>query len=105
MGAYKKERLLEAIVHGAAEFINRESNRKSLITVTGAAFRDDKKTVNVYVSVMPDYDTGAAVDFLSRHGETFFSFLKKKIKTHSLPRIVFLADPKIPGGDEERTRT
>lgn len=97
MTEHKKERLLSTIEHVAAEFINRESNRKSLITVTRSSFREDGKTINIYISVMPDHETGAAVDFLSRQGDAFFAFLKKKIKTHALPRVFFLADPNISG--------
>ena len=93
MGEYKKERLLSAIRHAAAEFINRESNRKSLVTVTRAVFRENDKTVNVFISVLPDNETGAAVDFLSRQRDSFLEFLRKKIRTRELPYVYFLADP------------
>lgn len=93
MSEHKKARLLSALEHAAAEFINRESNRKSLITVTRAVFRENEKTVNVFISVMPDKETGAAIDFLSRQRDSFSEFLRKKIRTRALPHVYFLADP------------
>jgi len=93
MPVYKKEKLLSAIEHAAAEFINRESNRKSLITVTRAVFRENDRTVNVFISVLPEKETGAAVDFLSRQRDSFLEVLRKKIRTRELPYVYFLADP------------
>jgi len=99
MSEHKKERLLTAIEHAAAEFINRESNRKSLITVTRATFRENEKTVNVFISVIPDTEMGAAIDFLSRQRDSFLEFLRRKIRTRTLPHVYFLADPYGAGVD------
>lgn len=92
MAGKKDERLISAIHAAAAEFINRESNRRSLVTVTSADLPDEKHA-RIFISVFPQKDTRAAMDFLSRrHGE-FMSFLKKHVKLHVVPRVSFLPDP------------
>ena len=92
MTGKKDERLISAIHAAAAEFINRESNRRSLVTVTAADLPDEKHA-RIFISVFPQKDTRAAMDFLSRrHGE-FMVFLKKSVKLHVVPQVFFLPDP------------
>ena len=92
MTAKKDDRLISAIHAAAAEFINRESNRRSLVTVTSADLPDEKHA-RVFISVFPQKDAHAAMDFLARrHGE-FMAFLKKSVKLHTVPIVSFLPDP------------
>lgn len=94
------DRLISAIHAAAAEFINRESNRRSLVTVTAADLPDEKHA-RIFISVFPQKDTRAAMDFLSRrHGE-FMAFLKKTVKLHTVPQISFLPDPGMGSVAEE----
>lgn len=79
----KDERLISAIHTAAAEFINRESNRTSLITVTKVTMPDEKHAL-IFVSVFPQKDTAAVVDFLSRQNEEFLRFVKKTVKLWSI---------------------
>ncbi len=90
----KDERLISAIHTAAAEFINRESNRTSLITVTKVTMPDEKHAL-IFVSVFPQKDTAAVVDFLSRQNEEFLRFVKKTVKLHFVPRMSFMADPEM----------
>lgn len=88
----KDERLISAIHTAAAEFINRESNRRSLVTVTRVTFSDEKNA-QIFVSVYPQKDTAAVIDFLGRQKDEFLAFVKKTVKLHFIPRMTFLADP------------
>lgn len=88
----KDDRLLSAIHTAAAEFINRESNRRSLVTVTRASFLDEKN-VQIFISVFPQKDLHAVMDFLGRQEKEFLVFLKKTVKLHFVPRMRFLPDP------------
>ena len=90
----KDERLISAIHTAAAEFINRESNRTSLITVTKVTMPDEKHAL-IFVSVFPQKDTAAVVDFLSRQKEEFLRFVKKTVKLHFVPHMSFMADPEM----------
>lgn len=91
--AKKDQRTISAIHMAAAKFINRESNRRSLVTVTEVELFDAGKGARVFVSVMPKEQTPAVVDFLSRQRQEFLSFLKQEVKLHLVPRVTFLPDP------------
>jgi ribosome-binding factor A len=88
-----------ALLHAAAEFINRESNRRSLITVTKVVM-DQRGRAEVYVSVYPDNQAAAALDFLSRMQDDMREYVKKKIKMRSIPHFTFVQDPNIGGVGE-----
>jgi len=92
--ATKDERLMSAIHTAAAEFINRESNRTSLITVTKVTMSDDKHA-QIFISVFPQKDARAAIDFLSRQHKEFLAFIKKTVKLHFVPNMAFLLDPEM----------
>lgn len=96
-----KERAISIIKKLASEFINRESNRSSMITVTGVNYDARTRRTEIFVSVYPEKNTRAAVEFLNRQRDEFRSYLKKNSKLAALPRTVFLADPVIGGTIEE----
>lgn len=86
------DRLLSAIHTAAAEFINRESNRRSLVTVTRVTLTDEKHA-QIFVSVFPQKDGAAVIDFLTRQREDFMQFVRKTVKLHAKPHMTFLLDP------------
>lgn len=88
-----KERLLSTITKAAAEFIARESNYRSLITVTRTTLDARGMHATIYISVYPDRDTRAATEFLDRRRDEFCQFLKSKINVRAIPRIRFLPEP------------
>lgn len=92
-----KERALAALKQAASEFINRESNRRSMITVTKVVLDRRGSRVDIFVSVFPEKDTHAATDFLNRRRDDFYAFLKKNTRLARLPRATFHADPVIGG--------
>lgn len=97
---HRDEKVVSAITSAAAEFINRESNRRSLITVTRVEIEEGGKTARIFVSVMPEEQTHAVADFLSRQRDEFSTFLKKKVRLHTIPRVTFLPDPEMGRRDE-----
>jgi ribosome-binding factor A len=96
----KDDRLAAALHTAAAEFLNRESNRRSLVTVTHVDWPAGEKTARVFVSVFPQKDTRAVMDFLSRQHDAFMAFLKKSVKLHILPYVTFLPDPSMGEAEE-----
>ena len=102
MTHYRDERLESAIHTAAAEFINRESNRRSLITVMRVTLDARNKHAQIFVSVLPREGAGAALDFLSRQGTAFSAYLKKHLKTRVLPHVEFLADPEMGSMSDSR---
>jgi ribosome-binding factor A len=79
-------------------FVARESNRTSLITVTGVRLERAGTVAVVYVSVIPDHGAKGAVDFLSRRTEEARAFIKKRVRISKLPQVRFVHD------DSARTR-
>lgn len=92
-----RERAIEALRKAASEFINRESNRQSMITVTSIRLDKGGKRAEVYVSVFPEKDTFAATEFLNRKRDEFRAYIKKRIRMRVIPSVRFLADPVIGG--------
>lgn len=91
-----------ALTSAAAEFVNRESNRTSLITVTRVELDDRERGVKIFISVFPDTASKNAVEFLERRAEDFRDFLKKRISVRSIPRPIFLLEPDRDLGDASR---
>ena len=91
------ERALSAIQKAAGEFVNRESNRRSMITVTRVLMDRKGLRAEIYISVFPDKDTAAAVDFLNRKRDEFRRYIAKRVEMRALPRPIFLAEPNREG--------
>ena len=96
-----QERVESIIKKLVSEFINRESNRTSLITVTRVEYDKSTRRTNIFISTFPEKDTRAAVEFLNRRREDLRMYFKKHSKLAGLPRIMFLPDPVIGGTIEE----
>jgi ribosome-binding factor A len=93
------DRLREAVREVAAEFLAREANRNSLITVTRADLSDDGKRCNIFLSVFPDSAEEAALAFAQRNRTELSDFFKKRVKALP-PHIEFLIDR----GEKNRRR-
>ena len=92
MATNRDDKLKKLIKEAAAEFIQRESNGLSLITITRAEITSNSKNITIYFTVMPEEKKQAALDFANRNRSEFFEFLKKKIKAGWLPKMVFAYD-------------
>ena len=87
-----RERLKEALRETAAEFLAREANRQSLITVTAAELSEDSKRGKIYITVLPTEAEHAALDFANRNRCEFAQFFKKRIKGATIPHVEFVID-------------
>lgn len=88
----------EGFAHLAAEFINTESNRTSLITVTRATLSDDERRADIFFTVLPTEQEATAEVFLKRKRTEFRDFVKK----HTKARIVPTFDFQIDSGERNR---
>lgn len=102
---HRDERFVSALGAAAALFINRESNRRSLVTVTRVEITDGGKSARIFVSVLPKDQTHAVADFLSRQRQEFLAFLKTQARLHTIPRVTFLPDPDMGVPSEDSTDT
>lgn len=84
----------------AADFLNRESNRTSLITVTHADISSDFRNATVYVTVFPAEQEEQALHFTRRKRSDFKAFLKSNLNLKRIPFVEF----KIDEGEKHRQR-
>lgn len=96
----RHERIQEALRVGAAEFLAREANRQSLVTVTRAMLSDDSKRGTIFITVLPDDAQEAAVAFANRNRREFVDFLKTRVKGGIPHQIEF----EIDFGEKNRQR-
>lgn len=83
-----QERLREA----AAEFLSRESNRRSLVTVTAAQLSDDTRRCTIYITVLPDDYEDEAVNFANRNRHEFGKFFESRVRGMRIPHVEFVID-------------
>lgn len=74
------------------DFIERESNRTSLITVTRCEISPDFKNLKIMVSVLPVEQEEVVIHFLNRKKRELREVLKKKINTRIIPFVEFYID-------------
>jgi len=90
--AARDERFAERIREYAAEYIARESDRTTLVTVTRVETTKDAKEVTVFVTVLPDDKETVALSFLKRHRSGFKNYLKKHAALKYIPFVDFALD-------------
>ena len=100
MTSRRQNKVAEEIARRAGEFIMRESNHRSLITVTRADSAPDLKQVTIFVSVLPKEEGVRALAFLKRVRTDFHDFLKEKTTLRNVPTVDFALDI----GEENRQR-
>jgi len=96
----RNEQVAESIMHLAADFLARESNRESLITVTGSDMSPDYKNITIFLSVLPESAEEKALSFAKRVRTDFREYLKEKSKLHPIPTVDF----EIDYGEKNRQR-
>jgi ribosome-binding factor A len=92
MSSRRQTQLAETIAHHAADFLERESNRESLLTVTHADISPDLKNATVYFSVLPETMEQSALQFAKRVRTDFREYLKTKAILKFLPTVDFAID-------------
>ena len=92
MGGERGEKMQEALREVAAEFLARESNRQSLVTVTAAALSDDHKRGTIFITVLPESEEEKALAFANRSRSEFSDFFKKQIRGWLPPHVEFVID-------------
>src|SRR3989344_3884143 len=88
----KKLRLAEEIAREAARFLEMESNRNSLITVTGVTLSEKNSRATILLSVLPESEEEKAVAFASGPEGGSRNFLGKRARMRRLPKITFIID-------------
>ena len=100
LGDGRREKIANLIKELSANFLGRENNRTSLITVTGASVSPDLKRGTIFLTVMPESKEHDALEFAKRKRSELREFLKKNMTTKVIPFI----DIAIDHGEKNRQK-
>ena len=84
----------------AAEFLGRENNRTSLITVISCNTSPDLKKATIFITVLPNKKEHDALDFSKRKRPEMRDYLKKKMNLKVIPFL----DIRIDDGEKNRQK-
>jgi ribosome-binding factor A len=76
----------------AGDFVARESNRTSLITVTRVLILEHGRTATFLMTVLPDSETETALAFMKRKRSDFREYIKKNTRLKTIPVVDFELD-------------
>lgn len=97
---FRDEKLKDQIKKWSAEFLQRESNGASLITVTDVKISHEAKEATILFTVLPDDKAEAALEFARRQLSDFRIFINSKVKAGRMPFFHFDIDQ----GEKHRQR-
>jgi ribosome-binding factor A len=89
---HRNEKVATHIKELSAQFLGRENNRTSLITVTSASCSPDLKRATVFITVLPTSKETSALGFLKRKRGELREFLKKNMPIKTIPFIDIALD-------------
>lgn len=87
MPTNRQEKVANLIKELGAQFLERENNHSSLITVISCNTSPDLKHATLFISVLPDEKEKSALDFVKRKRGELRAYLKKIIKIKNIPFI------------------
>src|SRR3989344_3345464 len=88
----RDEILKEFIRKTAGEFIQKESNYTSLVTITDVSLAERGKRSTIFFTVLPEKKEETVLDFLKRKRTLFRKFFKNKARMRTLPFFDFAID-------------
>lgn len=98
--ADRKEKVANILKELAAQFLEREANNTSLVTVTQCDVSPDLKRATIFISVLPDEKEHDALDFAKRKRGEMRDFFKKNMQIKVIPFV----DVKIDLGEKNRQK-
>ncbi|MFZ3015853.1 MAG: ribosome-binding factor A [Minisyncoccia bacterium] len=96
----RNEKIAQFVKELSAQFLGREMNNTSLITVTSCTTSPDLKRATIFITVLPESKEKPALDFAKRKRGELREFLKKNMETKIIPFI----DIEIDKGEKNRQK-
>ncbi len=88
----RQEKVANIIKELGAQFLNRENNHTSLITITSCTTSPDFKKATIFISVLPENKEKSALEFAKRKRPELRNFLKKNLQMKTIPFIDIMID-------------
>ena len=96
----RNEKVANLIKELSAQFLGRENNKTSLITITSCTVSPDLKSATIFMTVLPDSKENSALSFAKRKRRDLREFLKENIQIKTIPFI----DIQIDKGEKNRQK-
>ncbi|HEY4493779.1 MAG TPA: ribosome-binding factor A [Candidatus Paceibacterota bacterium] len=96
----RQNRLTDEFRDLVSECLEKESDRKALITITRVELLGEGKLARCYMSVFPVVSEKAALGFAERHAGVVREYISQKTKMRHVPKIQFVLDQ----GEKNRQR-
>ena len=91
-GTGRQEKVANMVKELCAQYLMRENNQTSLITVTSATVSPDLKKGTIYITVLPTEKENAALGFAKRQRADMREFIKKNLQMKTIPFIDVMID-------------
>ena len=85
MNLIKESKIKDAIKMLAADFFSKESNRKSLITITDVEIKSRGERAVILFTVLPQDQETAALDFMKRQLSDFRGYVMENSRMMRVP--------------------
>lgn len=92
MSGDRDQKLKDVIREAAAQFLQREGNYTSILTVTDISLSDRGNQATIFFTVLPESKEKGALDFVKRKRAEFREFFKDKARMRALPFFDFEID-------------
>ena len=96
----RKEKVANMVKELSAQFLGRESNRTSLVTVTDCNVSSDLKRGTLFITVLPTSKETEALEFTKRKRSELREFIKKNMEIKTIPFL----DIEIDKGEKNRQK-
>ena len=96
----KENKIAEIIREMAAEYFSRESNRQSLMTITGVELRGHGSRAIILMTVLPESKENDALEFAHRQLSDLRDYIQKNSR---IARVPFF-EVRIDYGEKNRQR-
>lgn len=100
MNTHRRPEYEQEIAHLAAQFLERESESKALITVTRAIASQNYHEVTIFLSILPQSQEAEALRSAKRLRSDFREYLRTHTRFHPTPTVDFILDE----GEKNRQR-
>jgi len=89
---FRDQRTEDIVKTLAMKFLERESNRTSLITVTNIHLTNKGKNATILFTVLPEDKEQIALEFVKRQKSEFREYMKKNTRLSIIPFVEFEID-------------
>lgn len=83
----RSEKIATHIKEIASTFIERESNKSALISITRVEMMDRDRSAMIYISVLPESGELSALNFLKRKRADMRDAIKERLRVRTIPFI------------------